>query len=87
MRVTFEHSSSQMEFLNKKGFRFQNRIIQLCQMNLLPLMNNPYVNGVTLREQNPASPMSSRYVIIKVYSIFLKRYILWVSIGQRAAKL
>ena len=57
-------------------------------MNMVPLVNKPYVSGVILREHN-LSLKSSQYFESKVYFreiLDLFKEVLWVSVGQRAAK-
>ncbi len=56
---------------------------------MIPLLNNTYVNGVTLREQNQSLKSCQSYES-KVYFrsvLDLSKEVLWVSVYQRVAKL
>ena len=60
--------------------------VQLCQMNLIPLVNKLYEKGVTFRApnnlRNTAALLSIKYISRKI-KIFPK----WVSVSEWTAKL
>ena len=43
---------ARLTFITDKGNANGKAIIQLCSMNVIPLLSKPYVNGVTSTEQN-----------------------------------
>ena len=57
------------QVIQGEGF-WNNPMLQLCQINIIPIVNNPFVTGVILREQNlflnTASFMSKNHVFYKV---------------------
>ena len=59
-------------------------------MNVIPLVNKPYVNEVTLNEK----PISKILLVLSIENMYLhyrgsdlSKEVLWVSLGQLAAKL
>ena len=72
---------------------FSNRLLVIPEIyivlrkNMDHLLNKPYVNEVTLREnpKNPASPLKWCYPYWR--GLDLSKEALWVSVGQLAAKL
>ena len=53
-----------LDVLNPNLFGYKRENVQFPKMNMVPLMNKPYVNGVTLRGQpyptTKARPMHQR---------------------------
>ena len=54
-----------------------------------PLLDNPYVSGVIFREKNLSKKYCQSYELKVCFRKGLDRFkwILWISVGQRAAKL
>ena len=63
--------------------------IQLQKMNMVPLVNKPYANGVTVRKQNLSKIYCQSFEseVCLEDSLDLSNEVLLVSLGQRAATL